>query len=390
MNPNARWRSERIGDLTQSHIRRMTRECEAVGGINLGQGVCDLATPREILSAASEAVLADRSVYSKFEGIDELRQAIAVKAQTFNHISGVDPDTHVVVTVGSSGAFHCTVQALFDPGDEILVFEPYYGYHVNTLKAGGLRPVFATLHPPEWRFDAALLERALSPRLRGVIVNTPTNPSGKVYSRDELDLVAIFCREHDLLAITDEIYEYITYDGRPHESLASRPGMWERTVTISGFSKTFSITGWRLGYALAPAHLAEPIGLVNDLFYICAPTPLQHALAAGLRTIESDYYREMAADYERKRDLVCTTLGRIGLRPHVPQGAYYVLADVRGLGCPDDVRAAMTLLREAGVASVPGSSFYSSGAGNQVVRFCYAKEWPTLKEACQRLTTWRS
>ncbi len=375
----------RLANLTQSYIRRMTRECERLGGINLGQGVCDLPTPPEILAATSAAILADDSMYSKFEGTDNLRRQIADKARHHNRLPQVDADTDVVVTIGATGAFNCVVQGLLNPGDEVIVFEPYYGYHVNTLLAGGVKPVFVPLAPPAWELSPAALQASLSPRTRALLVNTPGNPSGKVFSRDELAMVAAFCQANELLAITDEIYEYIVYDGRRHLSLAALPGMWERTVTISGFSKTFSITGWRLGYAIAPANLARTIGLVNDLLYICAPTPLQQGVAKGMAALPASYYADMAADYQGKRDLFCAALQAAKLPPCTPQGAYYVLADATALNCADDIAAAMHVLETVGVASVPGSSFFDHPPGPHLLRFCYAKDWDVLRQAGERL-----
>ncbi len=363
----------------------MTRECVRVGGVNLGQGICDLPTPEQVLQATSEAILADKSVYSKFEGIDALRHEIARKAMSYNQLPEVDPDRHVVVTIGATGAFACVMQALFNPGDEIILFEPFYGYHVNTILVSGCTPKLITLEAPGWEVRLADLEAALTPQTKAVLFSNPTNPSGKVWSRQELTLIAEFCQAHDLLAITDEIYEYIVYEGAQHISLASLPGMWERTVTMSGFSKTFSITGWRLGMVIAPEHLIEPIGLINDLFYVCAPTPLQHGVAHGLATIPQAYYAQMSLDYERKRDLFCDGLIQAGLTPHIPAGAYYVLADITRLGMSDDRAAAMHILKTVGVASVPGSAFSLSDMGKRFTRFCYAKDWDTLHDAVARL-----
>ena len=380
------WRSRRMEDVSQSFIRRMTRECERVGGINLGQGVCDLPTPPAILQAAAAAVLADESMYSPFEGRRELRQAIAAKAQSYNGLCQVDPERHVTVTCGATGGFLCALHGLLDPGAEVLVFEPYYGYHVNTLRAGGLTPVAVPLAEPDWSLEPAALEAALTPRTRAVLVNTPANPSGKVFSAADLEAVAALCRNHDLLALTDEIYEYIVYE-RPHLSLAALPGMWERTVTISGFSKTYSITGWRLGYAIAPEPLTERLGLANDLMYICAPTPLQLGVARGMRELGPEYYTDLAADYRRKRDRLCAALRQAGLTPRVPAGAYYVLADAASLHPTDDVQAAMALLQRHGIAAVPGHSFYAHAPERVLLRFCFAKDWPILEDACRRLET---
>lgn len=381
-------RSERTTGLTQSYIRKMTRECNRVGGVNLGQGICDLPTPPEILEAAAAAIRSDDwSTYSRYDGIADMREAVAKKAMRFNGFDNVDPETNVVTTIGSTGAFNCTVQSLFDPGDEFILFEPYYGYHVNTLRVGGLQPVFVTLDPPAWQVTREALEAAVTDKTRGIMVCTPANPSGKVWSREELEIVATFCEDHDLLAVTDEIYEYIVYEGAEHISLATLPGMWERTVTMSGFSKTFSITGWRLGTVVAHEELAGPIGLVNDLFYVCAPTPLQRGVAAGMAALPDSYYTEMATDYQAKRDMFCEVLSDIGLPPLVPDGAYYVLADITRLGFDDDKDGAMHILDTAGVASVPGSSFFVSEVGKTLTRFCYAKEWETLELAAEKLRT---
>src|SRR5512140_2097230 len=272
--------AKRLGALAQSDIRRMTRECERVGGINLGQGICDLPTPDLVREGAIRAINENRSTYSFAEGTQELRDAIAGKVLRDNGLAA-DPATEICVTVGASGAYACAIHALLDPGDGILLFEPYYGYHLNAAIVAGLTPQFVTLKSPDFALHEAALEAAITPQTRAIVVCTPANPSGKMFSRPELEALARVAQKHDLLVITDEIYEYIRYDGRPHVSPASIPGLRERTVTIMGLSKTFSITGWRLGYAVAPEPLIKAITLVNDLDYVCAPTPLQLAAAAA-------------------------------------------------------------------------------------------------------------
>lgn len=377
-------RSDRIAFLEQSQIRAMTRECERVDGINLGQGVCPLPSPPQLLEAAAAAIRDDCSTYSRFDGIASLRRGIANKLKQHNGLD-VDPDGEIVTTVGSAGAFTCTIQGLFNPGDEIIVFEPFYGYHLNAIRASGCKPRVVTLPRPDWKLQKGALEALKSERTKAVLINTPANPSGKVFDETELEQIADFCRRHDLLAITDEIYEYMVYDGHRHISIATLEGMWDRTVTISGFSKTFAITGWRLGYAAAPAHLAEPIGLVNDLYYICAPTPLQHGLAKALESLEDSYYEELCEKYRRNRDFFCQALSDGGLEPCVPQGAYYILADVSSLGAKDSRAAAMQLLEQTGVASVPGEAFFASDVGDDLVRFCVAQSWEVLQEAADRI-----
>src|SRR5947208_7004829 len=271
--------ANRLQGLAQSEIRRMTRECERVSGINLGQGICDLPTPPLVRDGAIAAIREGRSTYSFAEGTPQLREAIARKLERDNGFRA-DPATEICVTVGASGAFAATISALLDPGDGLLLFEPYYGYHLNASLVAGFEPRYLTLQPPDFTLREEDLERAVDARTRAVVVCTPSNPSGKMYTRKDLEALARVAQNHDLLVITDEIYEYIRYDGREHVSPASVGGLRDRTVTIMGLSKTFSITGWRLGYAVAREDLARAITLVHDLFFICAPTPLQHGVAA--------------------------------------------------------------------------------------------------------------
>ena len=376
--------AERIRNLVQSDIRRMSRECERRGGINLGQGICDQPVPDRIKDAAAAALREDRSSYSKFEGIDPLRAAIARKMAAYNGIH-CDPDREVVVTVGSTGGFAAAALAFLEPGDEVILFSPFYGYHLNILRLCQASVRFVATRPPDWRFDPAELEAAFTSRTRAVVVNTPSNPAGKVFSRDELERIAALCQEHGTLAITDEIYEYILYDGHRHLSLGSLPGMEDRTITLSGFSKTYNMTGWRLGYAVGAAPLLEKIGLLNDLLYICAPTPLQHALVAAF-DLPPDYYDRMREDYARKRRMTEEACVAAGLRPLPPQGAYYLLVDLGAWNVADDREAAARRLEQAGVASVPGGSFYPEPAeGRRQSRLCFAKSDADLEEACRRI-----
>ncbi|HEY3176021.1 MAG TPA: pyridoxal phosphate-dependent aminotransferase [Candidatus Polarisedimenticolia bacterium] len=376
--------TRRIRDLVQSDIRRMTRECEKVGGINLGQGICDQPIPDRIKDAAVSAIRADLSTYSKFEGIDELRRLIGVKMKDYNGIR-CDPDTDVIVTVGSTGGFAIACLALVEEGDEAVIFSPFYSYHLNILKLCGADVKFVRMHPPGWSFDPHELERAFGPRTRIVVVNTPSNPSGKVYSREELDLVAGLCQRWGAIAVTDEIYEYILFDGRRHLSLGSLPGMEDRTVTLSGFSKTYSMTGWRLGYAVACKALSARFGVINDLLYICAPTPLQHGVAEAFR-LPPSYYDDLKVSYAAKLETLTGACLAAGLDPIRPQGAYYLLADVSRLECESDRAASAFLLERAGVTSVPGSSFHADPAdGRRQVRFCFAKKDRDLQEAAARL-----
>lgn len=383
-----RFLSTRLAGMSQSEIRNMTRECERVGGINLGQGLGDLPTPPLVRDGAIQAIRDRKSTYSFPEGAAELRQRIAEKLRRDNAIDA-DPRSQIVVTVGSSGGFACAIMGLLNPGDGILLLEPYYGYHLNASILAGLEPQFATLAPPDFALDESRIRAALRPSTRALVLCSPSNPSGRMYGRDDLRVIERIADEHDLLLITDEIYEYIIYDGRRHESAATLPGLRERTVTLMGMSKTFSITGWRLGYAVAPEPLARAITLANDLFYVCAPTPLQHGVAEGFAA-PREFFDRLKADYQRKRDILCEGLSDADLRPIVPQGAYYVLAEIGHLGFANAKTAAMSLLERTGVASVPGTAFYQGASGESLLRFCFAKDDDVLREAARRIRTFRA
>ncbi len=375
--------SQRLSGMSQSEIRNMTRECERVGGINLGQGLGDLPTPPLVRDGAIQAIHDRKAMYSFPEGIVELRRLIAEKLRRDNGLEA-DPLSEIVVTVGSSGAFACTLTGCLNPGDGIILFEPYYGYHLNAALLAGLEPQFVALDPPRFEIVAERLRAAIRPNTRAIVLCTPSNPSGKMYGPSDYALLDQICRDHNLLLITDEIYEYIIYDGRRHVSPATFGDLRERTVTLMGLSKTFSITGWRIGYAVAPAPLARAITLAQDLFYVCAATPLQHGVAAGFQS-PPEFYAKLKADYQRKRDILCDGLRDAGLRPIVPEGAYYVLAEVGHLGFPTAKAAAMALLEATKVASVPGTAFYQSAAGEKLLRFCFAKEDDVLREAAGRI-----
>lgn len=385
-------RSERLRGMAQSEIRAMTRASNAAGAINLGQGICDLPTPLPVAAAAIAAIEARKSTYTYAEGDGGLRAKIAEKLARVNGIEA-DPETDIVVTSGSAAAFTCVLHGLLNPGDEMLIPEPFYGYHVGAAKVAGVVPAFVSLDAPTFRLTEDALESAVTAKTRALVLCTPSNPSGRMLDAEEIVAAERVAERHDLIVVTDEIYESITYDGREHLSPAAfSPELAKRTVTILGLSKTFSITGWRLGYVVAPTEMAEALKLVHDLFYICAPTPLQHGVAAGFDLPES-FFESMRADYATKRELTIGTLRDVGLTPIVPEGAYYVLADVTSMGAASARDAALQLIAEAGVASVPGTAFFSgTGAvdGNGLVRFCYAKEMAELEEACSRLRRWRS
>jgi len=380
--------ADRIGGLAQSDIRKMSVECVRVQGINLGQGICDQPIEPLIKEAAIKAIRDDRSTYTRLDGIDELRERIARKMRDYNRIP-CDPDGEVIVNVGSTGSFVTACMSFINPGDEVILFSPFYGYHLHILKICGAVLKYVNLKAPDWSFDMKDLEAAFSPRTKFILVNTPSNPCGKVFSRDELTEIARLCRKHDALCVTDEIYEYILYDGRRHISPGSLPGMEDRTITISGFSKTYAMTGWRLGYTVAPRKLAGTMAVLNDLINVCAPSPLQHGVLAAFDLPES-YYTKMRADYQVKRDMTADACRAAGLAPYIPQGAYYMLVDVRSLGLKDDKEAADLFLSRGGVAVIPGGSFYADPRdGRHQVRICYAKKMPDLEEGCRRISSLR-
>ncbi len=370
--------------VSQSDIRSMTLECEKRNGVNLAQGVCDLDVPAEVVAGAKQAMDDGFNIYTRYDGLPALREAVADKQKRFTGVE-VDPENEVVVGIGATGAFYAAAMALTDPGDEVILFEPCYGYHAATLRALDASPVFVPLSPSDWSFSAEDLERAATNRTKAVVVNTPCNPCGKVFSRKELEIIADFAESHDIFVFTDEIYEHFVYDGLEHVSPAALPGMRERTVTISGLSKIFSITGWRIGYLVCDAKWSRAIGYCNDLVYVCGPSPLQMGAAAGLMRLPDSYYRNIAAEHQAKRDRFCRTLQQAGLAPHVPEGAYYVLADLGRLPGATGREKAMRLLEETGVACVPGEAFFRDGAKGRPARFCFAKKDDVLDEACARL-----
>jgi aminotransferase len=376
-------RSRRLDGLAQSPIRTMTRLCSEQGGINLGQGLCQMPTPSVVIAAASEAMKADHNAYSYPEGELSLRKLIAAKLLASNQIQA-DPMSEITVTSGTAAAFTATIHGLLEPGDGILLFEPYYGYHLAAAKVAGLQPEFVTLQGPGFALNEETLRAAISPKTRAMVLVTPGNPTGHMMTRGELEIVERVAEEFDLLVITDEIYEEIRYDGREHISPATVGDLGKRTVTLMGLSKTFAITGWRLGYAVAPPELSKAITLVHDLFYICAPTPLQHGVAAGFQ-LPPSFFEEQRQQYAARRSLLCDALDRAGLPAIRPEGAYYVLSDVSRLGQPDSMACAVELLERTGVATVPGSAFHQGAGGDQQVRLCFALPMESIEEAAERL-----
>jgi aminotransferase len=368
----------------QSEIRAMSVACEQMGGINLAQGVCDTPVPVPVQESAIQAIQAGHNIYTRLDGIGRLRNAIAAKQQRDYGLS-YDPETEVLVASGATGGFHAACMALLNPGDEVLLFEPFYGYHVSTLKSLRINPVLVPLAEPDWALDSDALRSAITPRTRAIVLNTPSNPGGKVFSLAEIEQVAAVCNTHDLFLITDEIYEYFVYDGLRHISAATLPGMKERTIVISGFSKTFSVTGWRLGYVTADKKWMGAMSYFHDLTYVCAPSAFQHGAAEGLEQLPPSFYTELAAAHQDKRTRMLSALTEAGLTPSTPAGAYYVLADATQLPGKTAAEKARHLLAVTGVASVAGSAFFRPGRGENLLRFCFAKKDEDLDEACARL-----
>jgi aminotransferase len=366
----------------------MTRLADLHGAVNLSQGFPDFPAPAEIKEAARGAIAADVNQYAVTWGARPLREAIARK---FTELYGVpvDPEREVTVTCGSTEAMVAALLALVDSGDEVVVFEPFYENYGPDAILSGAAPRFVRLRPPDWTFDPDELARAFGPRTRAIIVNTPNNPTGKVFSVAELEAIADLCRRHDAVALTDEIYEHILYDGARHVPLASLPGMAERTITVNGMSKTYSVTGWRVGWTIAPAVLTNAIRKVHDFLTVGAAAPLQEAGAVALG-LPASYYSDLATGYARRRDRLIPILEAAGFRVHRPRGAYYVMTEIDGLGWDDDVAFVRHLVQDVGVAAVPGSSFYRDAAdGCRQVRFAFCKKDATLDEAERRLAKLR-
>ncbi len=376
--------SARVQNFPESVIRDMTRLAQAHGAINLAQGYPDFDPPREVREAAKRAIDEGYNQYSITWGAQELREAIAAKVKR-DYDLAVDPDKHVVVTCGATEAMMASMLSLIDPGDEVIVFEPFYENYGPDAIVSGARPRFVPMAWPDFTVDEEALKAAFGPRTKALILNTPNNPTGKVSTPGELRLIADLVTDHDAVAVTDEVYEHILFDGARHVPIATVGDMWDRTITISAFSKTFSITGWRLGYTVAPATLTEALRRTHDFLTVGAPHPLQRAAVTAL-ALPASYYRDLAAMYERKRGIMLRALKEAGFRTTVPQGAYFIMADFSDLSSVDDVAFTHRLVKENRVAVVPGSSFYSRPElGAHIVRFMFSKKDETLVEAGARL-----
>ena len=381
--------SKKAGLFTESVIREMTRLCNLHNGINLSQGFPDFSAPEAMKEAAVQAIRNNVNQYAITWGSKNLRNAIAEKTARFNGFQ-IDPEKNVTVCCGSTEAMMASVLATIDPGDEIIVFEPFYeNYGPDGILSGAV-PRFISLKEPDWTFDWKELEALFNNHTRAIIINTPNNPTGKVFSREELEFIAKLCQKWDVLAITDEIYEHILYDGHKHINMAAIDGMADRTITINAASKTYSVTGWRVGYAIASEYLTSAIRKVHDFLTVGAPHPLQEAVAVAMR-FDDSYYLEMAKEYLERRDFLLATLEAAGFRCYKPYGAYYIMTDITSFGFPDDTTFARKLIQDVGVAVVPGSSFYHRQTeGYRRVRFAFCKKMETLRSAAEKLQDLKS
>jgi aspartate/methionine/tyrosine aminotransferase len=385
--------SQRVQGFTESVIREMTRVVSQHGGVNLAQGMPNFAPPAALVEAAHRALDGDFHQYAITWGAPSLRRAIADKYRRFYGME-IDPERHVTVCCGSTETMLSTLLAVLNPGDEVIVFEPFYENYGPGCIISGAVPTWVPLEPPDFSFDPERLARAVTPRTKAIVFNSPNNPSGKVFSRADLQAIADLCVRHDLLAITDEIYEHIVYDSLGHTPIATLPGMAERTITISGVSKSYSVTGWRVGWAVAPEEISVGIRRAHDFVTVGAPHPLQEAAVTALGLPDA-YYAELRRGYQTRRDLLFGYVERAGFTAWQPHGAYYILTDaahfMKALGLPDDTAFAMWLIKECGVATVPGSSFYAHPElGRTKIRFCFPKTDDVLTDAGERLQKLRT
>lgn len=383
--------SQRTLSFTESVIREMTRLIGAFhpdDGINLAQGFPDFPAPQAIKDAACHAIQADINQYAITWGAKDFRDGIAAKTKRFLGID-IDPETEITVTCGATEGMISSMLAVFNPGDEVVIFEPFYENYGPDCILSGAQPRFVSLRPPDWTFDRDELSAAFGPRTSGIVVNTPNNPTGKVFTREELIFIGSLCQRWDSLLLTDEIYEHIVYDGLEYASPLTVPDLRERTIAVNGLSKTFSVTGWRVGYVIAPAHLTSAIRKVHDFLTVGAAAPLQAAGAVAM-SLPDSYYSHLRENYQARRDFLIPVLREAGFETWLPSGAYYTMCDISSFGFENDVTFARWLVEKHGVAVVPGSSFYGNPeAGAQIVRFAFPKKMSTLEAVAPRLRALR-
>jgi aminotransferase len=375
----------RARGIEQSNIRAVTRRIEAVNGINFGQGTCDLPPHPKVIEAAHRALDEGHNSYTLFDGIMPLKEGIAARYRSYNKLD-IGPE-NVLVTGGATGGLECVCKCFIDPGDEVILFEPIYQYHVRLIQERGAVPRFVRLKPPGWTFDADELRAAVSSKTKLLLFANPNNPCGKVFTREELKTIGDVCGSNGVVAVVDEVYEYILGPDVEHVSLASLPGMFERTLTLSSASKTLFVTGWRVGWVVGPEPVMSPLGVKSDETYVCAPAPLQYAVSDALR-LGDDFFDSIRAPFIRRRDKLCAALSAAGLIPNVPAGAYYVLADYSQLGYDDDIEAMNALIDLVGVGSIPGATFLRDGRKKSgMLRFCFAVTDELIDRGCALLSS---
>lgn len=373
--------------MQETLLRKIAVACGKSNGINLAQGVIDTSSPSVLLDAASTAISKGQNSYTSLFGDEELRKAISsttAKQQNLHY----DPWNEIVITVGAAGGFYCACLGLLNSGDEILVFEPYYPYHIDVLKTLGIVPKYVSLNPANWDFDPHQLKELISHKTRAILINTPSNPSGKVFGSTELSIIAEVANEFDLVVITDEVYEHFVYEANIHVTPASLPGLRDRTILISSFSKTYAITGWRIGYVACNSEWAKRIAYINERIFVCAPSPLQLAVAVGLRSLPSGFYEQLAKDYQGKRDRLAASLNRAGLVPIIPQGTFYILANIKRLPGQGSLEKALYLLSKTSIGCAPGSAFVPENneeIANNYARFSFGVNEEKLQLACHLL-----
>lgn len=379
-----RYLAQRIQGMGTTIFTEMSRLAIELDAVNLGQGFPDFPGPDNVKEAARQAIADDINQYERGHGRLSLCEAIAEHSARFYDMD-VDPINEVTVTQGATEGIFASILGLVDPGDEIIVFEPFYDSYLPAIEMAGGTARIVTLRPPAFTFDAEELRTLVGPKTKAIIVNTPNNPSGHVYTREELSIIADLCRDHDLIAVTDEVYEHIVFEGHEHVRLATLPGMWDRTITVSSAGKTFSLTGWKIGWAIAPSHLTPAVRRTHQFMTFSIAPPLQEAVAVGL-SFDDEYYETVACEYEERRDYLVDVLNEAGLSAYTPQGTYFVLADIRPAGFDNDVAFCRHLVEAVGVAAIPPSAFYvNKSEGNFLARFAFCKRWETLEAAADRL-----
>jgi len=375
--------SNRVKNISQSEIRAMSILCHELNGLNMAQGLCDLEVPQSVLDGSKEAMDKGKNIYTSAYGNKKLRDAIAKKQNSFYNqdLKG----ENILVSLGATGAFYTTAMTVLNEGDEVIVFEPYYGYHVSTLESIGCKIKYIKTIPPEYAIDFNVLEDAIGEDTKAILICNPSNPSGKVYTKDELSKISALINKNDLTLFSDEMYEHFIYDDLEFTSALSIDGLEKRTVVISGFSKIYSITGWRLGYAISTKEVIDHASALNDLIYVCPPAPLQHGVLKALEELPKSYYTNVAHEHQEKRDKFITALNEVGLKAEFVKGAYYVLADISIVEGADDKEKVVNLLKKTGIATVPARAFYNDATGLNLARFCFSKKEAEIDEAIQRL-----